>query len=122
MITPQVARMLTRYNTWANKLIFDAVAGLPGDEATKERHSLFKNMVHTLNHNYVIDLIWQAHLEGREHGFAVRNTPGHPPLAELSLPDERSEEHTSELQSRSDLVCRLLLEKKNMTSQTARVY
>src|SRR3989440_9021776 len=27
--------------------------------------------------------------------------------------EERSEEHTSELQSRSDLVCRLLLEKKN---------
>src|SRR2546421_1294094 len=32
-----------------------------------------------------------------------------PPLLFL---DERSEEHTSELQSRSDLVCRLLLEKK----------
>src|SRR5438105_12218299 len=29
--------------------------------------------------------------------------------------DPRSEEHTSELQSRVDLVCRLLLEKKNMT-------
>src|SRR5206468_9624129 len=28
------------------------------------------------------------------------------------LPGPRSEEHTSELQSRSDLVCRLLLEKK----------
>src|SRR2546428_8513151 len=28
------------------------------------------------------------------------------------VPVERSEEHTSELQSRSDLVCRLLLEKK----------
>src|SRR5438132_3308336 len=28
----------------------------------------------------------------------------------------RSEEHTSELQSHSDLVCRLLLEKKNMPS------
>src|SRR5438874_9548574 len=27
--------------------------------------------------------------------------------------DRRSEEHTSELQSRRDLVCRLLLEKKN---------
>src|SRR5699024_11317301 len=27
----------------------------------------------------------------------------------------RSEEHTSELQSRFDLVCRLLLEKKNIT-------
>src|SRR5216683_3851201 len=35
-----------------------------------------------------------------------RRRPGRPP----SRP--RSEEHTSELQSRSDLVCRLLLEKK----------
>src|SRR2546421_6137280 len=32
---------------------------------------------------------------------------------------ERSEEHTSELQSRSDLVCRLLLEKKKQRSRTA---
>src|SRR5206468_8961849 len=30
----------------------------------------------------------------------------------------RSEEHTSELQSRSDLVCRLLLEKKNNTIES----
>src|SRR2546430_11250694 len=29
-------------------------------------------------------------------------------------PPRRSEEHTSELQSQSNLVCRLLLEKKNM--------
>src|SRR5690349_22882976 len=34
------------------------------------------------------------------------------PVDELWLMD-RSEEHTSELQSRRDLVCRLLLEKKN---------
>src|SRR2546421_7134846 len=32
------------------------------------------------------------------------------------LGGDRSEEHTSELQSRSDLVCRLLLEKKKNTS------
>src|SRR5438034_6262320 len=31
------------------------------------------------------------------------------------LIEQRSEEHTSELQSHSDLVCRLLLEKKNLT-------
>src|SRR5690349_23422088 len=31
-----------------------------------------------------------------------------------SCQHERSEEHTSELQSRRDLVCRLLLEKKNI--------
>src|SRR5438034_5034646 len=34
-----------------------------------------------------------------------------------SLPPERSEEHTSELQSHSDLVCRLLLEKKKETRE-----
>src|SRR5688572_32533571 len=32
---------------------------------------------------------------------------------------DRSEEHTSELQSQSNLVCRLLLEKKNKTQQPA---
>src|SRR5438874_8979060 len=33
--------------------------------------------------------------------------------ARLQYVGDRSEEHTSELQSRRDLVCRLLLEKKN---------
>src|SRR2546430_6672666 len=32
-------------------------------------------------------------------------------------PQARSEEHTSELQSQSNLVCRLLLEKKKSTAQ-----
>lgn len=36
-----------------------------------------------LNHIHVIDLIFQAHLQGREHGFRARNTPDHPPLEEL---------------------------------------
>src|SRR5690625_5434945 len=35
------------------------------------------------------------------------------PNFELEKMDGRSEEHTSELQSRGHLVCRLLLEKKN---------
>src|SRR5690349_23688314 len=34
------------------------------------------------------------------------------------LPQVRSEEHTSELQSRRDLVCRLLLEKKKIPDYT----
>src|SRR2546428_10242422 len=33
--------------------------------------------------------------------------------------ESRSEEHTSELQSRSDLVCRLLLEKKKAASRSS---
>src|SRR5260221_8959723 len=40
-------------------------------------------------------------------------TPAGPPMATSSTSCvSRSEEHTSELQSHSDLVCRLLLEKK----------
>src|SRR2546430_9228792 len=35
-----------------------------------------------------------------------------PPSDGARLPFDRSEEHTSELQSQSNLVCRLLLEKK----------
>src|SRR5207249_8408202 len=35
-----------------------------------------------------------------------------------TTPTTRSEEHTSELQSRFDLVCRLLLEKKNKKNNT----
>src|SRR5205085_12637357 len=40
------------------------------------------------------------------------NTFARPRTAELSGGTFRSEEHTSELQSQSNLVCRLLLEKK----------
>src|SRR5699024_12694837 len=35
-----------------------------------------------------------------------------------TTPEARSEEHTSELQSRFDLVCRLLLEKKKKKNKT----
>src|SRR2546427_8425660 len=46
-------------------------------------------------------------------GVVNRHAPGgiELPLA-AALPAPRSEEHTSELQSQSNLVCRLLLEKK----------
>ena len=75
--------MLTRYNAWANRKIFDAVAALPAGEATRARPTLFKNMVNTLNHLYAVDLIWQAHLQGREHGIPALNTILHPDLADL---------------------------------------
>src|SRR5690606_40519267 len=39
--------------------------------------------------------------------------PGQRLYHTLTLTTQRSEEHTSELQSRENLVCRLLLEKKN---------
>src|SRR2546428_6529290 len=65
----------------------------------------------------------------REPGFRARecstsqNRGGYDMATKMLLFDEearkaRSEEHTSELQSRSDLVCRLLLEKKKKDNNT----
>src|SRR2546421_5908968 len=42
-------------------------------------------------------------------------------VAPFIMERHRSEEHTSELQSRSDLVCRLLLEKKKNTNIVCRI-
>src|SRR3712207_7695674 len=50
---------------------------------------------------------------GAHGGFAARTSAGAPPCpADARRSGSRSEEHTSELQSRQYLVCRLLLEKK----------
>src|SRR2546421_3448627 len=52
-------------------------------------------------------------------GGAERNSATAAAAAETVVA-ARSEEHTSELQSRSDLVCRLLLEKKNILATAER--
>src|SRR5437870_9132448 len=44
---------------------------------------------------------------------AVGSRPAHPVVERFGARADRSEEHTSQLQSRGHLVCRLLLEKKN---------
>src|SRR5688572_32743709 len=44
------------------------------------------------------------------------------PLARLAVRMVRSEEHTSELQSQSNLVCRLLLEKKKKHMNNQHVF
>lgn len=76
-------RMLTRYNAWANTRLFEAMASLPEGQATAPRPTGFGNMVNTLNHAYVVDLIWKAHLEGKPHGFSARNTETQPALETL---------------------------------------
>src|SRR3712207_7286476 len=54
-----------------------------------------------------------------EVGDAVRAGEVGDALRAADSGDPRSEEHTSELQSRQYLVCRLLLEKKNQKGLTA---
>src|SRR3712207_6956032 len=66
------------------------------------------------------------------HGDLIREAGGDPLVCDFALfqdlaytdiacaPDDRSEEHTSELQSRQYLVCRLLLEKKKKYNKLLR--
>lgn len=75
--------MLMRYTAWANARLFDTLATLPAGEATAKRFTGFGNMVNTLNHAYVVDLIWQAHLQGKSHSFTSRITAVEPLLEEL---------------------------------------
>lgn len=77
------AHLFADYRAWADKLTYDAVAALPPGEAGKQRATLFKTIIGTLNHNYLIDRIWQAHIEGRDHGFVARNLVLHAELPAL---------------------------------------
>src|SRR5438034_7231814 len=59
------------------------------------------------------DLIDRAAAIAQSGGNTVSMAAGTRALHDI-WPNSRSEEHTSELQSHSDLVCRLLLEKKKV--------
>src|SRR3712207_7016286 len=69
----------------------------------------------------VAETLHSATLNGAELDVSTYTEEGGLPLADLAEQNtlvvtadcRRSEEHTSELQSRQYLVCRLLLEKKN---------
>src|SRR2546427_7775909 len=70
--------------------------------------TLFRSRLHGLLHRTDADLqaLHVTHRLG-QHPLLVERDATH-----AEPEDRRSEEHTSELQSQSNLVCRLLLEKK----------
>lgn len=76
-------RMLTRYTAWANTRLYDTLAGLPAGVATARRNQGQHSMVGTLAHAWVVDRIWQAHLQGRAHGYSTRQPAQEPALDQL---------------------------------------
>src|SRR2546427_835262 len=87
--------------------------GLPGNVLAQRwgvpQVGLFRRLGSTL------DAIHDLGAQDAPHGTVVlaeEQTAGRAPGAPVTPPPRRSEEHTSELQSQSNLVCRLLLEKK----------
>ncbi len=75
--------MMIHYKAWANQLVFEALSQLPEREVVKQRQTRFGNMVHTLNHVYVVDDIFKCHLLGKSHHYTSRNTATPPALSEL---------------------------------------
>lgn len=83
MLTSSAANMLADYKKWADQETFAIVMALPQEEIYKERVSLFKTLATTLNHIYVIDCIWKAHIEERKHDIPALNTVTHPRIEDL---------------------------------------
>jgi uncharacterized damage-inducible protein DinB len=96
------ARMLASYRAWADTLTYQAVAQLPPGEASKERRNVFGSIVGTLNHNLLVDRIWQAHLEGRRHGFKARNAILYSDLDELQSEQQLSNRWWIDWSARQD--------------------
>lgn len=82
-------RMLTHYTRWANALLFDALLKLPREADPAMPAAASGDMLRILNHANVIDQVWQAHLQGRKHGFSARNTDTIPPLPDLQKAQAR---------------------------------
>src|SRR5690606_41104018 len=76
----------------------------------------------TMRGNYAVDLKAKGVYDRLKNTIpaieaAMSLANGYVKSSEFPIPMERSEEHTSELQSRENLVCRLLLEKENNTKE-----
>lgn len=66
MMKVETAINLAKYSNWADQVLFTAMKSLPEGAIYQKSNTLFKSMVGTLNHNYVVDLIWRAHLLGEK--------------------------------------------------------
>lgn len=58
-------RRMARYNTWANRRLYEACASLPAVEYYAARPSFFGSIHATLNHILVGDSIWLGRFTGR---------------------------------------------------------
>ena len=67
--------------SWANNELFNALAAVNDAEHAEAVHTAIR----TLNHIYVVDRIFQAHLLGEPHGYTATNTEATPELDDLQF-------------------------------------
>ncbi len=67
--------------SWANNELFNLLATVGSDDNAAVLHAAIR----MLNHIYVVDNIFKAHLVGDLHGYSSTNTQATPELAELQF-------------------------------------
>lgn len=77
-------QVLTCYKAWADDLLLSTVSSIPAAEITAPRPIVFGSLIHTLNHSYAMDYVWQCHLLGKPHGLTSRNPEHCPAIRELA--------------------------------------
>lgn len=75
----ETLKSLYGYKAWANSELFAVLAALPPANA-EQLHICLR----TLNHVYVVDRIFQAHLRGEPRPFDATNTADTPTLGRLA--------------------------------------
>ena len=78
-MSQRILASLFAQKSWANRELFDVVASVSPTEHAAPLHTAIR----TLNHIYVVDRIFRAHLLGEAHGYTASNTPETPELGEL---------------------------------------
>jgi len=79
MSRPPLLHSLFSYKAWANEELFAQLEKLDPVTHEAERHAAIR----LLNHIYVVDRIFAAHLSGTAHAYTATNTPETPTLPEL---------------------------------------
>src|SRR2546429_20634 len=99
--------LCTSYSPLYNFFFFFLMIRRPPRSTLFPYTTLFRSLVALVFASIVMDVALENVPKDETSAITVRGSPG--PLLSVGA---RSEEHTSELQSRLHLVCRLLLEKK----------
>lgn len=92
--------ILSNYNQWANRRIYDVVATLPDDVYRKDLGAFFGSIHATLNHILVIDRLWSSRVMGEYHGIKSLDQILHEDLKSLRKDRGIMDEHLIRLTGR----------------------
>jgi uncharacterized damage-inducible protein DinB len=76
--------LLAEFNAWANARLHAAAATLPPEEIARDRGAFFGSILGTLNHIYLVDLLYRDRIEGRKSNFKGLDDILHDTLANLT--------------------------------------